>query len=64
MPITHLCSKEYWHTSLHPSLIPPVLEETARVAQVAMNVARLVVWFNEEHLPKLRVSRFGALAPS
>lgn len=31
---------------------------------VAMNVARLVAWFNEEPLPKLRVSRFGALAPS
>lgn len=31
---------------------------------VAMNFTRLVAWFNDEPLPKLRVSRFGALAPS
>ena len=29
---------------------------------VAMNTARLVAWFNDEPLSKLRVSRFGALA--
>ena len=29
---------------------------------VAMNAARLVAWFNDEPLSKLRVSRFGALA--
>ncbi len=30
---------------------------------VAMNVARLVAWLNDEPLAKLRVSRFAALAP-
>ena len=29
---------------------------------VAINAARLVAWFKDEPLPKLRVSRFGALA--
>ncbi len=31
---------------------------------VAMNVARIVAWLKDEPLPKLRVSRFGALAPA
>ena len=31
---------------------------------VALNVSRLVAWLNEEPLPKLRRSRFAALAPS
>jgi transposase len=29
----------------------------------AMNMSRIVAWLNDEPLPKLRVSRFGALAP-
>ena len=31
---------------------------------LAVNLARIVSWLKEEPLPKLRVSRFAALAPT